>query len=55
MNNPMKGIMKKKLEKKRPNMFGIVISNICFGAIYIYIIMCTKKIIVKPWALNCEI
>jgi hypothetical protein len=43
MNNPMKGIMKRKLEKKRPNLFGIVISNLFWCKIYILRESCAQK------------
>ncbi len=43
MNNPMKGIMKRKLEKKRLNMFGIVISKFFWCKIYILRESCAQK------------
>ncbi len=43
MNNPMKGIMKRKLEKKRPNMFGIVISKNFWCKIYVLKESCAQN------------
>jgi hypothetical protein len=43
MNNPMKGIMKRKLEKKRPNVFEIVISNLLWCKIYVLKESCAQK------------
>ncbi len=50
MNNPMKRIMKRKLEKKRPNMpWNCNFKKKWVQNIYFKRIMCTKRISLRPW------